>query len=105
MPIFLLQVQNPDAYKKRQAIVEHPYGTIKRQWGFDHITTKKTMQRASADVGFMFIAYNLTRIWNILRDIKTSIIKARKSFVGFIHPLLSCLKVFCEQNSKYQIQE
>ena len=20
-------------YKKRQAIVEHPYGTIKRQWG------------------------------------------------------------------------
>jgi len=97
-------LQNPDAYKKRQAIVEHPYGTIKRQWSFDHIITKKTKQRASADVGFMFIAYNLTRIWNILRDIKTSIIKASKSFVGFIQSLLSCLEVFCEQNSKYQIQ-
>nr|WP_317129196.1 IS1182 family transposase [Formosa sediminum] len=34
-------LQNPDAYKKRQAIVEHPYGTIKRQWSFDHIMTKK----------------------------------------------------------------
>ena len=97
-------LQNPDAYKKRQAIVEHPYGTIKRQWSFDHITTKKTKQRASADVGFMFIAYNLRRIWNILRDIKTSIIKASKSFVGFLQSLLSCLEVFCEQNSKYQIQ-
>ncbi|MEP5339715.1 MAG: IS1182 family transposase [Algibacter sp.] len=36
-------LQNPDAYKKRQAIVEHPYGAIKRQWSFDHIMTKKTM--------------------------------------------------------------
>jgi transposase len=96
--------QNPQAYKKRQAIVEHPYGTIKRQWSFDHITTKKTKQRASADVGFMFIAYNLTRIWNILRDTKTSISKARKLFKRCIQYILTCLELFYEQNSKYQIQ-
>jgi len=53
-------------YKKRQAIVEHPYGTIKRQWGFNYILTKKGKDRASSDVGFMFIAYNLRRIINIL---------------------------------------
>jgi hypothetical protein len=53
-------------YKKRQAIVEHPYGIIKRQWGFYYITTKKGMKRASADVGFMFIAYNLRRLINII---------------------------------------
>jgi hypothetical protein len=53
-------------YKRRQAIVEHPYGTIKRQWGFSYILTKKGMNRASSDVGFMFIAYNLRRILNIL---------------------------------------
>ena len=53
-------------YKRRQAIVEHPYGTIKRQWGFSYILTKKGIKRASADVGFMFIAYNLRRIGNIL---------------------------------------
>ena len=53
-------------YKKRQAIVEHPYGTIKRQWGFSYIMTKKTIQRASADVGFMMIAYNLRRLINII---------------------------------------
>ncbi len=57
-----------DYYRRRQAIVEHPYGTIKRQWGFSYIITKKYKQRASADVGFMFIAYNLRRIMNILNQ-------------------------------------
>jgi hypothetical protein len=56
----------PDLYKKRQSIVEHPYGTIKRQWGFYYIMTKKGMKRASADVGFMFIAYNLRRLMNLI---------------------------------------
>jgi transposase len=59
-------------YKNRKAIVEHPFGTIKRQWGFDYILTKKGMERASADVGFMFTAYNLRRIINIIgqKDLK-----------------------------------
>jgi len=57
---------NKNMYKRRQAIVEHPYGTIKRQWGFSYILTKQGKDRASADVGFMFIAYNLRRIMNIL---------------------------------------
>lgn len=57
---------NKETYKKRQAIVEHPYGIIKRQWGFYYITTKKGLRRASADVGLMFIAYNLRRLMNIV---------------------------------------
>jgi transposase len=58
--------KNPEIYAQRQAIVEHPFGTMKRQWGFDHIMTKKGKPRASSDVGFIFIAYNLKRIMNIL---------------------------------------
>ncbi len=62
-----IQIQNnEDYYKQRQAIVEHPYGTIKRQWGFDHIMTKKYKHRAEADIGLIFIAYNLRRLMNIL---------------------------------------
>lgn len=57
---------NKDIYKQRQSIVEHPYGTIKRQWGFSYILTKQGKDRASADAGFMFIAYNFRRILNIL---------------------------------------
>ncbi len=59
-------ISNPELYRRRQAIVEHPFGTIKRSWGATYILTKKGIDRASADVGFMFISYNLCRIFNIL---------------------------------------
>jgi len=57
---------NPKLYKKRQAIVEHPYGIIKRQWGFYYIMTKKGIKHASADVGLIFTAFNLRRLMNII---------------------------------------
>lgn len=57
---------NPEIYAQRQAIVEHPFGTMKRGWGFDHIITKKFKERAAADVGFIFTAYMLRRIINII---------------------------------------
>lgn len=60
------QIQNMELYRKRQAIVEHPYGVIKRQWGFYYIMTKKSMKHASADVGLIFTAYNLRRIFNLI---------------------------------------
>jgi len=73
---------NPDLYKRRQAIVEHPYGTIKRQWGFYYIITKKGIKRAAADVGFMFTAYNLRRLINIID---------RNTLIKFLKELgLSC---------------
>jgi hypothetical protein len=45
---------------------KHNYGTIKRQWNFHYIITKKGKDRASSDVGFMFVAYNLRRIFNLV---------------------------------------
>ena len=58
--------ENKQLYRKRQQIVEHPYGTIKRQWGFNYIITKKYIERAEADFGFIMTAYNLRRIINII---------------------------------------
>jgi hypothetical protein len=46
---------NYETYRRRQAIVEHPYGTIKRQWDFYYIMTKKTIKHASADVGLILL--------------------------------------------------
>jgi transposase len=57
---------NPETYKKRQAIIEHTYGIIKRQWGFYFITTKRGIKRAAADVGLMLTCFNLRRLFNIL---------------------------------------
>lgn len=48
--------KNMEIYRKRQAIVEHPFGVIKRQWDFYYIMTKKSMKHASADVGLIFTA-------------------------------------------------
>lgn len=73
---------NPQVYKKRQSIAEHPYGTIKRQWGFYYIITKKGIKHASADAGFMFVAYNLRRLINIID---------RTMFTKFLQELLPIL--------------
>ena len=75
---------NKQYYRQRQSIVEHPYGTIKRQWGFSYIITKKYKHRAEADVGFMFIAYNFRRILNIIG------IKQLKKQLGTLTALVSC---------------
>ena len=58
--------KNMDIYRKRQSIVEHPFGIIKRQWGFYYITTKRGIKRASADVGLMCVAFNLRRYMTIV---------------------------------------
>ena len=58
--------RHPDIYKRRQAIIEHTYGIIKRQWGFYFVSTKKGIKHASADVGLMFTAFNLRRLINII---------------------------------------
>ncbi len=74
---------NKDYYRKRQTIVEHPYGTIKRQWGFSYTLTKKYIKRAQADVGLMFAAYNLRRIMNSI-DRKALTIYLRKLVLSVI---------------------
>ncbi len=94
--------RNKDYYKRRQAIVEHPYGTIKRQWGFSYIMTKKGKKRASADVGLMFTAYNLRRIFNILG--KETLIKYLATlglyYTGIFHQIR--LQLTCFKASNFQ---
>lgn len=84
--------ENPELYRKRQAIVEHPYGIIKRQWDFYYIMTKKTIQHASADVGLIFTAYNLRRIFNLID--KNVLKKHLKELASIFFILIRHFKVF-----------
>lgn len=86
----------PEIYNQRQSLVEHPFGTMKRSWGFDHIMTKKTMKHASADVGFIFIAYNLKRILNIMG------IEELMALLRSICHFLNCLAT---PNSTYTLEK
>lgn len=86
-------------YKRRQAIVEHPFGTIKRQWGFNYIITKRGMQRASSDFGFTMVAYNLRRLINIvgLKELKQYMENIAQLFwliIALLKPFLSCFIIF-----------
>ena len=54
---------------------------MKRKRGFDHIMKKKTIKRAAADIGFIFIVYNLKRIMNIIGLEKLIEIMTRFSIV------------------------
>jgi transposase len=56
---------NMELYKRRQQIVEHPFGTIKRQWGFDY-TLMKGKKKVDGEMGLIFIAYLFTRMRSIL---------------------------------------
>lgn len=52
-------------YKLRKALVEHPFGTIKRSLGFTHVYIKG-LDRVSSWTSSVFLAYNLKRVINIL---------------------------------------
>jgi hypothetical protein len=57
--------KNPHYYKRRQAIVEHPFGTIKRHFGFTH-TLLKGLQKVNGEMNLIMFCYNFLRTKNIL---------------------------------------
>lgn len=59
---------NLDYYKLRQQLAEHPWGTMKRQWGFDHVLVKGK-ERVMGEVSLVFTAYNLTRVLAVVGGI------------------------------------
>ena len=54
-----------EKYRRRQQIVEHPFGVIKRQWGYDHVLMKG-LGKVEAELGLIFTVYNLRRLITIL---------------------------------------
>ena len=69
--------KNKELYKRRQAIVEHPFGTIKRQWGFSY-TLMKTIPKVQTEFSIILLCYNLRRAISILgpNELKKALIKA-----------------------------
>lgn len=57
--------QQSDLYKRRQAIVEHPFGTIKRAWGYSY-TLLKGLKKVDGEMNLIGLIYNLRRVINII---------------------------------------
>lgn len=54
-----------EKYRKRQEMVEHPFGIVKRQWGYDHVLLKG-IDKVEAESNLIFLCYNLKRVIKIL---------------------------------------
>jgi transposase len=57
--------QHPEKMRQRRETVEHPFGTIKARMGATHFLMK-TLPRVAAEMALHALAYNLTRVMNIL---------------------------------------
>ena len=76
---------NKELYRKRQAIVEHQFGIIKRQWGFDY-TLLKTIKKVDAEFAIIFTCFNLRRSISILGI--SELIQRLKIAYVFVNALL-----------------
>jgi transposase len=57
--------ENPGAMRQRRETVEHPFGTIKMRMGATHFLMKR-LPKVASEMALHGLAYNLTRVLNIL---------------------------------------
>ena len=57
--------ENPQAMRQRRETVEHPFGTIKARMGATHFLMK-TLPKVATEMALSVLAYNLTRVMNIV---------------------------------------
>ena len=89
---------NPEYYRQRQQVTEHPFGTLKRQWHFTH-TLVKGKQNVLSEVYLNFSAYNLLRCVQILgvkslkNKLKMLVFEFRSQIKAFVVDLKDYLKI------------
>jgi transposase len=57
--------KNPEAMRTRRETVEHPFGTMKMRMGATHFLMK-TLPKVATEMALHVLAYNLTRVLNIV---------------------------------------
>ena len=57
--------EHPEKMRQRRETVEHPFGTIKARMGATHFLMK-TLPKVATEMALHVLAYNLTRVMNIM---------------------------------------
>jgi hypothetical protein len=55
----------PEKFKLRKQLAEHPFGTIKRAMGYTHFTLKGR-EKVRTEWSLITLAYNLKRVLNLV---------------------------------------
>ncbi len=71
-------LKETEKYRRRQMMSEHPFGVVKRQWGYDHVLMKG-LQKVDTEISLTFLCYDLKRVMNIM------------GFSG----ILEAIRIFC----------
>jgi transposase len=93
--------QNPEYYKRRQSICEHPFGTIKRQWGYTY-TLMKGLQKVNGEMNLIMLVYNIRRTLSILgfEKMLSAINNWKPDYHKVIWALkIAFLRIICKQNT------
>jgi transposase len=90
---------NAELCKLRQQIVEHPFGTIKRGWGYSY-TLLRSIKKVSGEMAIIFTMYNLRRAISIsgVTELLNRLRKWRSAFCQYKQALIRVL--FANQNSE-----
>jgi len=96
---------NKALYRQRQAIVEHPFGTIKRAWGYTY-TLLRGKEKVSAEMALIFTCYNLRRSMSIfgVKDLIERLKEAISSMINPKQPFTSPSKPFSLKPQKIKSQ-
>ena len=91
---------NAKLYRKRQEINEHIFGTIKRQWGYNH-TNLTGLEKVNGEHSLIMLVYNIKRSINIL-GVPDLIAKLKKWNSPYKAKVLFLLKtIYLKLNTTY----
>lgn len=62
--------QHPEHIRLRKCLVEHPFGTVKRAFGYTYFLTRRT-ESVRAESAMHFLIYNIKRVLKILGTVRT----------------------------------
>ncbi|MEL6667502.1 MAG: IS1182 family transposase [Bacteroidota bacterium] len=95
----------PELYKRRQAIVEHPFGTIKRSWGYTY-TLLKGLEKVGGEWSLIATCYNLRRSMSIVGvPLLLEWLNSGKSIKNRLKSMILMLWSWVEREMSYQYQE
>ena len=57
--------ENPALYRRRQELSEHPFGLVKRVWGYDQFLCRGK-EKVIGELSLTFLAFNMHRAVNVL---------------------------------------
>jgi transposase len=85
---------NAELFKKRQQIVEHPFGTVKRGWGYNY-TLLRSIKKVNGEITIIFTMYNLRRVISVLgvTELLQRLNKWKPAFYPFKQSLIRVLFV------------